>query len=69
MWSVAFSLSTIGPSCAILWSRVAKWLPGILWLFTYLGSRVAKWLPLRKASANGRSGVCSLLSLVPDAAS
>jgi hypothetical protein len=40
-------------------------LPGVPWLFSCLGFRVPKWLPLRKAIANGGSGMCSLLGLVP----
>jgi hypothetical protein len=37
---------------------------GVPWLFSWSGSYFAEWPPLRKASANGGSRVCSLLSLV-----
>jgi hypothetical protein len=33
--------------------------------FPAWGPRVAEWLILRKANANGESGVCGLFSLVP----
>jgi hypothetical protein len=37
---------------------------GSLGSFSTLGSMFARWLPLRKAAANGGSGMCSMLSLV-----